>query len=573
MAAQRKKLHVGTKNPIRGLRYVTYPIGIILGLSIILSGISTLNHHGFITHAQTKQRILRTIVKHSFVSVCGSVNAKLARCHARIITNQNNTPQSSTTPPQTAFTPQMLHTAYLLPCTPGGSIQTQCSQPTSFGPTIAIIDAYKDTTIQNDLSTFSSYFGLPSCTASNGCLQIINETGGTNLPGTTNASWALETSLDIEAAHAVCQTCKLLLVETNSSSIQDLSTGDKTAANLGAVAISNSWGTSEFSGETSYDSYFTHQGIAMFASAGDSGYGSSYPSASPDVISVGGTTLSLYTDNTYAGESAWSDTGSGCSLYEKALSFQQAVTDWQQTGCSGFKAISDIAEDADPNTGIAVYDSTPYEGSSGWWQVGGTSLSSPIAAAIFALSYTTQDTAIPQIASLLYQNDTSANFHDIVSGSNGTCSTIMCKAMPGYDGPTGLGSLIGTGGFGTTTQQPTNPVPSISTVPTATLTPTPINQALSFTNITASIQATQATINWTTVISGTTTQALGTTQIKYGTASNSLTSVTPVNPTLTTTHTQTITNLRARTIYYIQLVSKNQAGISYQSGIYYFRTT
>ena len=552
---------------------------IFFGISFILVGFIAFSNNNFVNHAQAKQRVLRTITKHSFTSVCGSITTKIGRCHARVVTNQNGIPQSSTTPPTTALTPQMLHTAYLLPCTPGGTEQSLCSQPTSFGSTIAIVDAYNDTTIQNDLTKFSSYFNLPACTVSNGCLQIVNETGGTTLPTAKNSSWALETALDVEAAHAICQTCKLLLVEANSTSILDLATGDKTAASLGAIAISNSWGASEFSGETNYDSYFNHTGVGIFASAGDNGYGSSYPSASPYVISVGGTTLSLYTDNSYADETAWSDGGSGCSLYENVPAFQQTVSDWQQTGCGNKKAIADIGEDADPNTGIAVYDSTSYQNNSGWWQVGGTSLSSPLAAAIFAMSYTTQDQTIPQIATLLYQNDTSSNFHDITTGSNGFCSTSMCQAVAGYDGPTGLGSLIGTGGFGgTTIQAPSSPpLPSSASVPTSTPTPTPtptpVNLQLAFASVSASIQQTQATINWTTVVSGTTTQALGTTQIKYGTNSNRLTSQTTFNPTLTATHTQTLTTLRARTTYYIQLLANNQQGTSYSSGIYYFTTT
>jgi len=553
-----------------------HSVKILLGAIVVFLGFVTLSHNNFITNAQTKQRSLRTIIKHTFTPVCGSTASSIGRCHARVVTNQNGTPQSSTTPPATAFTPQMFHTAYLLPCTPGGSAQSQCSQPTSFGPTIAIIDAYNDATIQNDLTAFSSYFNLPSCTTANGCLQIVNETGGTSLPKTTNASWALETALDVETAHAICQTCKLLLVEANSTSLLDLATGDKTAANLGAVAISNSWGASEFSGEASYDSYFNHTGVGTFASAGDNGYGSSYPAASPYVISVGGTTLSLYTDNSYAGETAWTDTGSGCSQYENASSLQQTVVNWQQTGCGTKKAIADIAEDADPNTGIAVYDSTSYQGNSGWWQVGGTSLSSPLAAAIYAMSYTTNDHTIPQVATLLYQNDTNANFHDITTGSNGTCSTIMCQAITGYDGPTGLGSLIGTGGFGTNSPAPSNqpsPTAAPTAIPTSTPTPIPVNQPLGFTNVSGSIQATQAKITWTTVVSGTTTQALGTTQIRYGTSSNNLINKTIYDPTLTTTHIQTITNLRARTTYYIQLLANNQQGVSYSSGIYYFTTT
>lgn len=549
-------------------------------LLIIFLGYMTSGKIVLKTIAQQKHLTLRTFTKHFFMPICGSTSGRYARCNAHVVTNANNVPEASTVAPESALTPQQLHSAYSLPCTPGGPEQGICTAPTTFGPTIALVDAYYTPTIQSDLQTFDTHYGLNQCTTANGCLQIINENGGTTYPA-TNSSWSLEESLDVQTAHAICQTCKIMLVAANSSSFSDLGTGVATAARLGAVAISNSYGASEFQGETSYDTYYNHPGIGIFASAGDSGYGTEYPAASKGVIGVGGTTLNIYTDDSYAGEAVWPDTGSGCSIYESVNTFQQSVPDWSQTGCGGYKGVADIAMDADPNTGIDVYDSTRYEGYTGWWQVGGTSLASVLAASDFAMAYTPADASTQYMAQLLYANDNSANFHNVTSGSNGFCrSSIMCNGESGYNGPTGLGSLIGIGAFGGSVFPTTSPAatltPGPSLTPTATsipptATPTPV-PALGFSSVTASIQASQAIVSWATVVSGTTTPASGTTQIDYGTNPNNLTSLTPYIATLTTTHSQTITNLNTNTIYYVKFVAKNSAGTSYISGVYYFRT-
>jgi subtilase family serine protease len=573
-----------------GHAHKTLPFFAVASLLIVFLGFVTSGNVFAKTTPQQKHYTLRTFVKHYFVPVCGSVSQKKARCNAHVITNANKVPQASTVAPQSALTPQQLHSAYSLPCSPGGFVGQTCTTPTTFGPTIALIDAYYTSTIQNDLNTFDKQYSLPVCNQENGCLQIVNENGGANVTATSNSSWSLEESLDVQTAHAICQTCKILLVQANSSSFSDLGTGVATAAKLGAIAISNSYGASEFSGETGYDSFYTHPGVGVFASAGDSGYGTEYPAASQGVIGVGGTTLSIYTDNSYAGETVWPDTGSGCSFYESANAFQQSVPNWSQSGCGGFKAVSDVAMDADPNTGVDVYDSTRYENYTGWWQVGGTSLSSVIAASVFAMAYTPTDSSIKYIVQLLYQNNTPLNFHDVLSGSNGSCGTIMCNGATGYDGPTGLGSLLGIGGFGGTILAPTNPAPTLTPGPSSTpiLTPAPSSTptvtpipptatqtpvpALGFSNVTATILPTQATVSWSTVVSGTTTSALGTTQFDYGTNANNLTASSPYNSALTTTHSQIITNLRTNTIYYVKFLSNNSLGASYSSGIYYFRT-
>ncbi|GAC1354197.1 MAG: peptidase S8 [Ktedonobacteraceae bacterium] len=362
-----------------------------------------------------------------------------------MVTNSQGIPLASSSPPAGSYGPVQFHDGYNLPCTIGGSVSASCTTPTSFGgQTIGIVDAYDDPTIASDLNTYDTQYRIATCTTSNGCFTKVNQTGGTSYPK-TNSGWALEISLDVETAHQICQTCKILLVEASSNSNANLAAAVNEAAKLGATEISNSYGGSESSGETSYDSSYTHAGIAVTASSGDTGNAVEYPAASPDVVAVGGTTLNLTSTNTYSSESAWSSGGSGCSAYETANSWQTAVSDWSQTGCGTKRGIADVSADADPNTGAAVYDSTRYQGQAGWFQVGGTSLSSPLIASVFALAGGTSSYTNAQ--QVPYTKFTSSNSHDVTTGSNGSCGTIMCNATTGYDGPTGLGTPNGTSGF------------------------------------------------------------------------------------------------------------------------------
>ena len=205
-----------------------------------------------------------------------------------------------------------------------------------------------------------------------------------------------------------------------------------TAARLGANAISNSYGASEFSGETSYDSYYTHPGIAVTVSSGDGGYGAEYPASSPSVTAVGGTTLMRSTNTRGFSETAWSGAGSGCSGFEPKPGWQTV------SGCA-MRTVADVSAVADPNTGVAVYDS--YRTTRSWLVFGGTSVSSPIIASVYALAGN-YDGSFP------YHNYNVSNFNDVTSGSNGSCGgSYLCTAGPGYDGPTGLGTPNGTGGF------------------------------------------------------------------------------------------------------------------------------
>jgi subtilase family serine protease len=284
---------------------------------------------------------------------------------------------------------------------------------------------------------------LPQCNSANPCFQKVNQSGRPGPYPAQNSGWALEIALDVETAHAVCQNCKILLVEANSSSLSDLAGAVNTAVFVGAKIVSNSYGGSEFSSEATVTAY-NHPHVAMTVSSGDSGYGSfGFPAASPYVIAVGGTTLKVGAGNTYGGETAWSGAGSGCSSYLSAQSWQTADQNWPLTRCGTRRGVADVAADADPNTGASVYDTTRYQGQTGWFKVGGTSLSAPLIAGVYALAGNASTVSYP--ASIPYGKRT--YLHDVTAGSTGNCGTIICKATTGYDGPTGVGTPRTAGSF------------------------------------------------------------------------------------------------------------------------------
>ncbi len=322
------------------------------------------------------------------------------------------------------------------------------------GRTVALVDAYNDPKAASDLATFRKAYGLSPCTAANGCFSQVNQNGAASPLPSSDYGWAEEESLDLDAVSSACPTCHIVLMEANSANTSDLATAENAAAKLpGVAAISNSYGGSESSSELSTDSAYHHPGIAVTVSSGDSGYGVEYPAASQYVTAVGGTTLTQASNARGWTEAAWSDAGSGCSAYEPKPAWQ---TD---TGCS-HRTVADVAADADPNSGLGVYDTYNSCGSSGfcddlielglvqgldgWAQVGGTSLSSPLVASTYALAGNT--------ASITpgYPYGHTSSLFDVTSGSNSTtgCSpSYLCTAGPGYDGPTGLGTPDGTGAF------------------------------------------------------------------------------------------------------------------------------
>ena len=412
--------------------------------------------------------------------------------------------------------PEDLHSIYQLPTTVA---------PTQ---TIALVDAYNDLSAEADLKIYDEEFKLPECTGTNKCFEQVNQNGETgNLPfpasnkarteeeaicetGTGEAQekackeveeangWAEEISLDIEASHATCESCKIVLVEANSASFSDLEEAEAMAVRLGATEISNSWGGPE-QGETpaaDNASSFNHPGTVITAAAGDDGYldwdakessergFADYPASSPHVVAVGGTRLQgpLGPGGAWAGETVWNGDGAGgggCSVELAAQPWQQSTSDWESVGCGQHRAVADVSADADPYTGIAMYDSTAeceYEEGGTilkghWCTIGGTSLASPLVASVFALAGGANGVEYP--AQSLYENEIEdpSTLHDIVSGSNGACAELfneedglsgcselqeaancsakpaICRAREGYDGPTGVGTPNGITAF------------------------------------------------------------------------------------------------------------------------------
>lgn len=291
---------------------------------------------------------------------------------------------------------------------------------------IAIVDAYDDPNAESDLNTYRSHFGLGACTTANGCFTKYNQTGQqTNYP-TADAGWAVEISLDLQAASAACPLCKIILVEADSAFSSDLVAAVDKAVTLGANVVSNSYGGPEVDGDP-FASHYNHAGVFITASTGDNGFGVSTPAAYPTVVAVGGTTLVSDTTVTRGWtETAWSGAGSGCSLFSRKPSWQS----FNGLGCT-HHSVADVSAVADPATGLVFFDSYMQ---SGWLQAGGTSLSSPLVAAIFAVSGRSSVDG-----SYLYAHP--GAFNDVTSGSNGACAPSgLCNAVVGLDGPTGLGT-------------------------------------------------------------------------------------------------------------------------------------
>jgi hypothetical protein len=375
--------------------------------------------------------------------------------------------------------------------------------------TIAIVDAFDDPTAAADLEHYDQQFNLSPCTTASGCFRKINQAGTESpLPPSNNegiepeAGWALEIATDVEVAHGVCGSCHILLVEANSASFTDLLIAEQAAERAGATEISDSWGGAECEkGECLAESpAFEDPSVVITAAAGDNGYrnwdspnageqGSvDYPASSPHVVAVGGTRL-IQTNGSWSDETVWNDGGQsakgerdgygagggGCSSSFAAPPWQQSVSNWAAVGCGTHRAVADVSADADPYTGVAVYDSTPVmeagEEIKGWDVLGGTSVASPIIAATFALAGGAHGVEYP--SATLYENalNSPTSFHDIIVGSNGEClkpfnektgqsgcssaeqgvnsclDELICVAHAGYDGPSGVGSPDGIAAF------------------------------------------------------------------------------------------------------------------------------
>ena len=347
-----------------------------------------------------------------------------------------NTPQVTYYTDPTGYSPAQIEEAY-------GFNQVNLNGVTArgAGSTIAIVDAYNDPKIAADLSTFDTNFGL-SAPAS---FTQISETGGPTSSLSTDSGWDLETSLDVEWAHAIAPAAGIVLVEANSDSLSDLVAAVNEARSYKNVdVVSMSWGSGEFNGETAYTSDFTtpagHNNETFVAASGDSGAfgGAQWPASSPNVVAVGGTTLdALNSTGAYGTESAWSDSSGGASSFIGEPSYQDPA---QSTGR---RVIPDVAYDANPNTGFAVYDSTSYDGVKGWQEIGGTSAGSPQWAALIAIA--DQERVADGMSTLDGISETLPALYSVYSAPNTTAYAIYAKdfhdvGSPGFDTATGLGS-------------------------------------------------------------------------------------------------------------------------------------
>ncbi len=393
--------------------------------------------------------------------------------------------------PAGGLTPADLASAYGYSPTAGGS-----------GQTVGVVDAFDDPRLEEDLAVFDSHYGLPACTRANGCFQKVNQEGAqAPLPAADKVGWSVEISLDVEAVHSVCPACKIVLVEAGSESLADLARGVDEAVQLGAGEISNSYGAPETEMRSAERAAYQHPGTVIAAASGDSGYLNwdmfaeafatpevlDAPASLASVVAVGGTSLKLASNGARRRESVWNNSGwpsrasqfkqfsaagGGCSTVSTAPTWQQSTAAWSSTTCGTGRLDNDVAAVADPFTGFDVYDSYVYrEGfSPGWLTIGGTSLSSPIVTALFALAGGAHGVAYP--AATLYGHlGQSSALYDVARGGNGYCDaeanvpcgepevnallgnvdcqgTTACDAAAGFDGPSGVGTPNGLAAFG-----------------------------------------------------------------------------------------------------------------------------
>lgn len=307
---------------------------------------------------------------------------------------QKNASAGVSKTPTSGLTPAQLRSAYGLTPASGGATPT--------GPLIAIVDAYEDKTAESDLATYRAQFGLPECTTKNGCFTKVMLSGAKVPPGQAKkmnngaglTTWSDEIALDLAMASAACPTCRIMLVETGGEDLDSLADGVNTAASYGPAAISNSWGVLEGGGNAAgidpgAQAAFNHPGIAITASAGDIAGQVQFPASSPYVTAVGGTTLTPDSSPRGWSESAWAQTGFGCSIISAAPAWQSA------SGCAAMRSVADVSMIADYNPGVAVYSSV--EG--GWVVLGGTSVGAPFVAGLYAAAndYGAATTGAPKL--------------------------------------------------------------------------------------------------------------------------------------------------------------------------------
>jgi subtilase family serine protease len=374
-----------------------------------------------------------------------SVRARTYRCSLGFEQLENRLPLSAA---HASLAPASSHhldpvkksvgSAYPIGLTPGATRSYYGFDQVSFGgapadgsgQTIAIVTAYNNPNVVNDLAVFDQTFGLPAPPS----FRVVNQWGGTKLPK-NNRGWSSEAALDVEWAHAIAPGANILLVEAKSATLSNLATAIDYARHVpGVSVVSVSAAGDEFKSEATIDSLFTtpagHPGVTFVFASGDNGGTAEYPSSSPNVLSIGGTTLSLAWPPQWNNETVWSGGGGGQSNYEGVPSYQNGL------GLTS-RGTPDVSYNADPNTGFAVFDSY---GSRGWGQFGGTSAGAPQWAALLAIVNQGRTiagkTPMANAQAALYVMP-SGDFHDIVYGDNQSFS-----AAPGYDLASGLGSPI-----------------------------------------------------------------------------------------------------------------------------------
>ncbi|WP_234436158.1 carboxypeptidase regulatory-like domain-containing protein [Streptomyces sp. NRRL S-813] len=360
--------------------------------------------------------------------LCGTPAKGRARCFAMRATDEDPVRPLTATQTPAGLGPQDIQSAYSLP-SDGGT-----------GQTIAIIDAYDNPNAEADLAVYRSQYGLPPCTTDNGCFKKVDQRGGTNYP-TVSEGWTGEIALDLDMVSAAAPNAKILLVETDNAGFENLGAGVDLAVSMGAKYVSNSYGRSgDFATDAeTWGSHYDHPGVAVVAASGDNGYGVAFPATLSTVTSVGGTNLVADPDSLRG----WSETvwkrnfygpGSGCAANQPKPDFQK------DTGCAG-RSVADVSAVAD---NLAVYDSFGT-GGLGWMRYGGTSASTPLIAAVYAVAGSPRPATYPNAYPYRSQG---AGLNDVTTGSNGTCdAAYLCTAGPGYDGPTGLGTPSGLAAF------------------------------------------------------------------------------------------------------------------------------
>ena len=416
------------------------------------------------------------------------------------------------------YTPAQIRAAYGLPTLPTsftGLSATQAAQ-LGAGQTIYIVDAQHDPNAGAELAAFNSRFALPTCTtrtiAANASLPLAapttnacdfsvvysNQSGGmTTAAPAYNAGWATEIALDIQWAHATAPLSRIVLIEAPDTTLNGLVGAIKLANAMGPGVVSMSFGGAEGNWTASVDSNFAAPGMTYLAATGDNGAGVSWPSVSPNVVAVGGTTL------TYSGvgprsEVGWSGTGGGTSAYTATPSYQTAAV--PGLGAVAHRTVADVAFNADPSTGQYVVTIAPGSSAQNWLSVGGTSLSTPQWAGIFAIANAQRVAAGKSLLgaphAILYGQIAasaatySSVFADVTRGSDGSCGT--CTAHQGYDQLSGLGTpntstLLTILAGGSSSATPTPAPATAPVVASATVNGT-VGTALSF-NATATATA------------------------------------------------------------------------------------